>query len=344
MRIAVVYLTKNGARLAERLVKALPEHEVEAFGKNASFGTELSKPLSQFFAEALRSFDAIVCIMALGIVVRTLAKHLTHKRTDPAIVCIDELGRHVISVASGHRGANSLAKLIASRINAEPVITTSTDVQGLASVEEIAERFNLAIDEGDLKAVNAAIANHRRVAIFTDLAIEVEPFESHPIVELSRKECDAYVVITNKLVQLPTKPYVLLRPKNLILGIGARKGIKKEKVLSAISHALREAELSMASIKALATIPQKAEEPGIARAAASLGLSIVSVPIDEVKRVEERFQGSEFVRRSVGIAAVAEPCAYIASGKGKLLLSKRAYGGVTIAIAEEARDAEHRHS
>lgn len=335
----MVYLTENGARLAERLADALPEHRVEAFGRHGGYGRELSEPLSRFFGRALRSYDALVCIMALGIVVRSLAKYLRNKRTDPAVVCIDELGRHVISVASGHRGANALAELIANRIGATPVITTSTDVQGLLSVEGLAERFGLAVGEGDLKAVNAAIANHRRVAIFTELAIEVEPFESYGIEELESAECDACIVITSRLVSPPSKPYVLLRPENLILGIGARKGIEKEEVLNAIEAALREVGLSRRSVKALATIPRKAEEPGIAQAAASLGVRVLSVPTDEVRRVEERFQGSELVKRSVGVAAVAEPCAYIASGGGKLLLSKRAYGRVTIAIAEEVRDA-----
>ncbi|WP_456474290.1 cobalt-precorrin 5A hydrolase [Candidatus Pyrohabitans sp.] len=338
MRIAVVYLTENGARLAERLAGALPEHRVEVFGRHGGYGRELSEPLSRFFGRTLRSYDALVCIMALGIVVRSLAKHLRNKRTDPAVVCIDELGRHVISVASGHRGANALAGLIANRIGATPVITTSTDVQGLACVEEIDGRFG-AVEEGDVKAVNAAIANHRRVAIFTELAIDVEPFERYGIEELESVECDACIVITSRLVSPPSKPYVLLRPENLILGIGARRGIEKEEVLNAIEAALRDAKLSRASVKALATIPRKAEEPGIAQAAASLGVRVVSVPVDEVKRVEEHFRGSELVKRSVGVAAVAEPCAYIASGGGKLLLGKRAYGRVTIAIAEEVRDA-----
>ena len=343
MRIAVVYLTRNGARLAERVAEALREHSVEAFGKHGGFGRAIEEPLPRLFARLVKGYDAVVCIMALGIVVRTLAKHLRSKQSDPPVLCIDELGRHVISVASGHRGANRLAELIASRINAEPVITTSTDVQGLVSVEELAERFKLVLERGDAKAVNSAIANHRRVAIFTDLAIEAEPFDSYSILELSRRECDACVVITNKLLQPPAKPYVLLRPKNLILGVGARRGVEKEHMLSAISLALSEAGLSAASVRAIATIPRKAKEPGIAAAAASLGVPIVEVPIEEIKKVEGRFKGSEFVRQSVGVASVAEPCACIASGGGRLLLRKRAYGGVTIAIAE-VEHAQHGHS
>ncbi|NOZ58010.1 MAG: cobalt-precorrin 5A hydrolase [Euryarchaeota archaeon] len=334
MRIAVVYLTRNGARLARRIAGALPEHQVEAFGRHGSFGKKLEEPLSQFFARALRSFDAVVCIMALGIVVRTLAKNLRGKGHDPAVLCIDELGRHVISVVSGHRGANRLAELVASRIDAEPVITTSTDVQGLPSVEELAERLKLVVEEGDLKAVNAAIANHRKVVVFTDLKIEVEPFEVRPLEELPRCEGDACIVITNRLLGPPPRPFALLRPKNLVLGVGARRGVAKERVLSAIRGALREARLSIASVRAIATLPGKAEEPGIAQAAASLGVEVVSVPVEEVRRVEGRFRGSEFVRRSVGVAVVAEPCAFLASGGGRLLLGKRAYGGVTIAIAE----------
>ncbi len=343
MRIAVVYLTRNGARLAERVAEALPEHSVEAFGKHGGFGRAIEEPLSQLFARLVKGYDAIVCIMALGIVVRSLAKHLKSKQSDPAVVCIDELGRHVISVASGHRGANRLAELIASRIGAEPVITTSTDVQGLPSVEEFAEVHSLVIDEGDIKAVNAAIANQRRVVVFTDLKLEAEFFDVHPLRELSDAACDACIVVTSRLVEPPAIPHVLLRPKNLVLGIGARRGVDKERVLSAISRALSEAGLSVASVRAIATVPAKAKEPGIAAAAASLQVPIVEVSIEEIRKVEGRFRGSDFVRQSIGVASVAEPCAHLASGGGRLLAGKKAYGGVTIAIAE-VEHAQHGHS
>lgn len=103
--------------------------------------------------------DAIVFVTASGIAVRSVAEHLAHKSEDPAIVCMDECGKHVISLVSGHAGgANALTQMLADVMWATPVITTATDVEGRFSIDEYAREHNLVVtDWAKAKAISAEV-------------------------------------------------------------------------------------------------------------------------------------------------------------------------------------------
>ena len=103
--------------------------------------------------------DAIVFVTASGIAVRSVAEHLTHKSKDPAIVCMDECGKHVISLVSGHAGgANALTQMLADVMWATPVITTATDVEGRFSIDDYAREHNLVVtDWAKAKAISAEV-------------------------------------------------------------------------------------------------------------------------------------------------------------------------------------------
>lgn len=103
--------------------------------------------------------DAIVFVTASGIAVRSVAEHLAHKSKDPAIVCMDELGKHVISLVSGHAGgANALTQMLADVMWATPVITTATDVEGRFSIDDYARKHNLVVtDWAKAKAISAEV-------------------------------------------------------------------------------------------------------------------------------------------------------------------------------------------
>lgn len=103
--------------------------------------------------------DAIVFVTASGIAVRSVAEHLTHKSKDPAIVCMDECSKHVISLVSGHAGgANALTQMLADVMWATPVITTATDVEGRFSIDDYAREHNLVVtDWTKAKAISAEV-------------------------------------------------------------------------------------------------------------------------------------------------------------------------------------------
>ena len=84
-------------------------------------------PVMQWAREAFADADALLFIGACGIAVRAIAPLCRDKAADPAVLVMDEMGRHIIPILSGHiGGANDLALLLAERTGAEPVLTTAT--------------------------------------------------------------------------------------------------------------------------------------------------------------------------------------------------------------------------
>ena len=82
-------------------------------------------PVMQWAREAFADADALLFIGACGIAVRAIAPLCRDKAADPAVLVMDEMGRHIIPILSGHiGGANDLALLLAERTGAEPVLTT----------------------------------------------------------------------------------------------------------------------------------------------------------------------------------------------------------------------------
>lgn len=133
--------------------------------------------------------DAIVFVTASGIAVRSVAEHLTHKSKDPAIVCMDECGKHVISLVSGHAGgANALTQMLADVMWATPVITTATDVEGRFSIDEYAREHNLVVtDWAKAKAISAEVLATGAEPVWVDEA-EVLQEEEKRACEIGKEQ------------------------------------------------------------------------------------------------------------------------------------------------------------
>ena len=176
MKIAVVSITKHGIALAGKVVAALPGAQLfcpEKFrteGGNAAPGAfhcyegKVGDQVPALFA----AFDGIVCIVSLGAVVRLIAPHLKSKEIDPAVVVIDEAGKFVIPMLSGHLGgANQLAGHLATALGAQAVLTTASDARETIAVDllgrELGWKFEASHDE--IVRCSAAMVNDEPVAL-----------------------------------------------------------------------------------------------------------------------------------------------------------------------------------
>lgn len=176
MKIAVVSITKHGIALAGKVVAALPGAQLfcpekfRAEGENAAPGAfhcyagKVGDQVPALFA----AFDGIVCIVSLGAVVRLIAPHLKNKETDPAVLVIDEAGKFVIPMLSGHLGgANQLAGHLATALGAQAVLTTASDARATIAVDllgrELGWTFEASHDE--IVRCSAAMVNDEPVAL-----------------------------------------------------------------------------------------------------------------------------------------------------------------------------------
>ena len=178
MQVRIISFTDRGQQLAELLADRL-------CGTATRCGRDCS--LSEWVRDAFDSADALIYVGAVGICVRTIAPYIKSKTRDPAVVVIDETGRYVIPVLSGHLGgANDLARRIARLTGAEPVITTATDLAHAFSVDAWARIQGCVVENpGRIKYVSSKILSGNDIVIVSDFPISGEVPE-HVIVRVFR--------------------------------------------------------------------------------------------------------------------------------------------------------------
>jgi cobalt-precorrin 5A hydrolase len=123
--------------------------------------------------------------------------------------------------------------------------------------------------------------------------------------------------------------------KPLIVGIGCRKGTSRERIDAAIHGALSRISRDRNEIREIATIDLKAQEPGLLEWCEENDLSLRIIPRMLIEQRPWVTNASSWVRATIGVDGVCEPCALLATFRGRLVLSKTSLDGVAIAIAEE---------
>lgn len=333
-------MSARGLALAARMKDAIGGAEVFAPEALANGG------LKREAAKAFRRSGGLIFISAAGIAVRCVCPLLKGKHVDPAVVVVDERGRFSISLLSGHMGgANRLASEAAEAIGATAVITTATDAWGLPSVEELAGWLGAVIeDPKKIKAVNSALleggkvfvvdANGKRRAAAKKRFAEAFTFGSSLPGRLGGK--DALVIVSSAVGKIPAQlsaRTLVLRPREIVAGVGCGKGVSKADIKKALFGALAAASLSPLSIRNLATIDLKKNERGLVSLARELGAPIEAYSASRLNKGRRPSGKSEAALKATGALAVAEPAAFISSGAKRLCVTKTKTGHVTIAAA-----------
>ncbi|SHE49148.1 cobalt-precorrin 5A acetaldehyde-lyase [Desulforamulus putei DSM 12395] len=340
-RVAILALTKGGARLAGTLCKLLGDVQLYIPGRLYSASlppdTRYFDNWQQAATEAFQRYNRLIFIMAAGIVVRTLAPLVQSKKTDPAVLVLDEKGRFAVSLLAGHLGgANQLAQRVAGLLRGTAVITTATDVNGVPAVELLARELDCEIYPAKgIKLFNRLLAEGERVTLCSRWRLKPEYRVGFTYIEGEKAGVTGPVVyITNQLVQPTQGPRMMLRPRNLVAGVGCRKGVSRQQVVSAVKAACKLGGFSLLSLKSLATVDLKMREPGLLEAARYFNVPLVEVTRQQIERLAGQFTPSDFVKDRIGVGGVCEPAAITASAMGRLKVAKQKLGPVTVAIAE----------
>jgi cobalt-precorrin 5A hydrolase len=335
----IVALTPRGHELGLRLARGLGCGEVVL-----SQGS-----VSEALQGAFASGRPLVCIMALGIVVRTLGPLVRDKHTDPAVLAVDEAGRFVIPVLGGHAaGANALAHELARAVGALPVITTASDALDLPAVDLIGRDWGWKVEGPEhLTEVAAAVVRGEPVGVWQDAGRRdwCEPFGAWPapFTRLERwppsGRWAGLLVISDRGGPFEGYgPVVVYRPPTLAVGVGCKRGVPCAEIEEMFQEVCRGENFSPLSLGVVATASLKADEPGLVEFAARRGVPLRSYSPEDLASVGPLPTPSEAVRARVGVAGVAEPAAMLAAHTRQLLMPKRRGRRVTMALArrEEA--------
>lgn len=326
MNIAILSVTNQGKEISDKLCENLINNplilNVNQYHKN------IMKTVDDIFDK----YDCIIGIMASGIMIRAISKHVTSKLSDPAVLLVDDNANFVISLLSGHfGGANELTLKISDILSATPVITTSTDVNNKIGIDSIAKHYYCNLENPkNIKYINKALVDDIKVNLYL-------PNKYSYI--LTDEINDSYNVITDdkyeNIIASIDNHDVILKPKQMVMGMGARRNIETEKVENAIISACNILEVPPSRIDFFATADVKANEKGILENVEKLGKKLKIVPMSEIKAYQnEECSESDFVMKQFGVKGVCEPTALITNGdKSHLIFKKTAYNGVTIAVS-----------
>lgn len=318
-RCAVLALSRGGCELGRRLAEALGGDFFSCKGR-----------LAAAIAQVWQGYQEIVCIMATGIVVRTIAPLLQDKYRDPAVVVCDEHGRFVISLLSGHLGgANQLAKRVAAASGGQAVLTTASDVLGLTSLDLWCRELGLTVsDKGDFTRSMGKLVDEGSLTVWSGYPLPPLPPDLEVITD--REVADLLITAHTDGGTETT----LLHPPSLVIGIGCNRGTPTTAIACGVAATCARHQLAPQAIARLASIDLKQDEQGLLEFAHKQGLTIDFFTSEQLNRVEG-VSVSPVVLRATGAKAVAEPAALLSAGPGSsLLVHKMKWTDVTIAVAE----------
>ena len=346
-KVSVLAITKNGINIGERLKELFPNWDIfvpsKLSNENKSI-TWYSEPTSDKIIELFKNSNALICLFSLGAVIRLIAPYLKDKKTDPAVIVIDDKTNFVISVLSGHiGGANELTQEISEKLNALPVITTAADVNKTIAVDLVGREFGWRIDDDTtVTKISAHMVNAEPIGVFQQtndqkwykqLPKNVTIYDS--LEELKKSNSKAHLIISDEIIDNElSQESVIYRPQSLVIGIGLHWDTTKDTIKEGIEHCLKKFNLSSKSIAKLVSIKKPEDVQGLI----DLGKEM-QVPVEYVDREELAEiitpNPSTTVKAFEGTASVSEAAA-IKVSKGELIVEKQKFPpNLTVAIARK---------
>ena len=327
-----VSFTAVGAQTAKKAAALLPDFLTERYARTVDpslSGTQLSR----FAQQAMADCDLIVFVGAAGIAVRAVAPYLAGKAFDPAVVVIDEVGKFVIPILSGHLGgANALAQRLADGLGAQAVITTATDGRAAFAVDTWAAAHGcVVVDPQNIKHVSGALLRGEQVGLRSDFPVDGRlPAQ----VTLDGMPESGFAIGFDTKAA-PFAHTLHLVPRVVFLGIGCRKGTDAQTIEQTVQAALDAAGVPWEAVRGMASIDVKQNEPGLLHFCENHGLTLTVFSAETLQSVRGDFTPSDFVARTVGVDNVCERASVCAAAGGTLICRKRAQNGVTVALAQQ---------
>lgn len=305
--------------------------------------------------KAMRVSKGVIFISSTGIAVRAIAPFLEGKEKDPGVVAVDLSGKYAINILSGHLGGgNDLTVKVAEILGVQPIITTATDNLGIIAPDVLAQNNNLIIEDlKKAKYIASLLVEAKTVGVkddYKELQItkgyeEIKELQEDSIwithnlkfIVASKEEFDRNEGILDNLandeVQVKELNYskiLRLIKKDLVLGIGCRRNTSYERLYDFITSSLIKYNLDIRAVAAIVSVEVKKDEEGIIKLAERINCPFKTFTKEEIKTVEDKYEKSEFVFKTLGITGVCEPSVDLAGAE--VIISKVKKDGMTLAI------------
>ena len=348
-KTAVIAITKHGIEIARQIKEKISEVEIYAPAKHNDSAADINwftEQTAQLVASLFKTKDALICIFSLGAVIRLIAPFLIDKKSDPAVLVIDDKANFVISALSGHLGgANALARLVASFfMNSRPVITTAADVNETIAVDLIGREFGWKIENNEnVTKVSALMVNEEKIGLYQETgeknwwhtpSLPKNVIIVRSLDELRSPDFSGALIISDRLITdtIILEKSVIYRPKSLVIGLGLHLDTHINDIEFGIQVVMKDKGLSPISIRNVSSITREVKVRGLQEFSDQYGIPIEIYGKDRLATVKVP-NPSHMVQKYEGTASVSEASS-ILSSKGELIVPKQKFPpNLTVAVS-----------
>lgn len=338
MKISIICFSLTGWETGEKLQKGFAQKgaDVSLDGKSRYISGSIKERTEEWAGKKFADSDALVFVGACGIAVRSIAPYIKKKTGDPAVLVIDECGKFVISLLSGHLGgANELALSASEILMAIPVITTATDLHNRFAVDVFAKKNNCEIFHMKAaKEVSAALLAGENVGFFSEFPWKGRLPEGLVLCSGKEKKLpEIGIAVTIHKNCMPFSSTVHVVPPAVVFGMGCRKGKEISGIKKAAEACVESLEIYKEAVCCFSSIDIKKEEKGLLGLSEEWDIPFVTYEKEKLLNVPGEFTESCFVKQVTGVDNVCERSAVLASENGTLIQKKTGQDGVTTAAA-----------
>ena len=332
IKVAIIAVTDQGIERAIVLQKQFPKSMVITTRVN-DFGIPTVSSITAYLADNFAMLDGICFVSALGICVRSIAPYLVDKQTDPAVICVDDMGIHVQAVLSGHcGGGNDFALKVARILGAKAVVSTASDVQSIWPLDTLGEKFGWKTKASvPMNKIMAAFVNNRPTALLLDVRSEgtdslekekpsfVEVFYQRE--KINETQFDLVISVSYKIFDF-SKPHLAFIPQVLCVGSGCSRSLDPLLFEDTLRKQFFDKGLAFEAIKSIGSISIKANQSAYKALSVSNSIPFETFTASQIDTVTVP-NPSKVVESKLGVVSVSESCALLLSENQNLLLEKQ---------------------
>lgn len=347
-KTAIIAITKKGIGLAKQIQTILDASDVYApdkFNDSNNKITFFKEPVSQKIGTLFSNYSSLVCIFSLGAVIRLISPFLKDKKSDPAVIVIDDTAKFVISTLSGHLGgANELTLKLSNFLHSIAVITTAADVNNTIAIDLLGKKFGWEIEDfKNVTRVSAMMVNEEKIGVYQDTGEknwwDMDNLPKNVIIvsdknDLLSDEIKGAIIISDKTIsdKVLLEKSVIYRPKSLVVGVGLHWNTTEETIRTGIQKVFEESNLSFKSIRAITSLEKGKRIRGLDEFCQRNNFPLILFHRDELDKISVP-NPSEIVGKFEGTSSVSEASS-IAGSKGNLIVPKYKFPpDLTVAIS-----------
>ncbi len=333
LKVAILSFTDQGQVIAETLQSEFQRSKVYTTREiTETKDRKRIDSVSELLEKRFHKFDAWIFIGALGICVRSISKYIEDKKTDPAVINVDDQGKFAQAVLSGHiGGANELTAQVGRILQAQPVVSTSSDLQNIWSLDTLASTYNWKTKSSiPLNEIIALYVNRKPTALVLkvkDKGTEflektcpdfVSIYYNIKDVEIAKYELLLYVGY--ELVETE-KPVLSFYPPCLSLGSGCAKDIEPSLLIRGIQEELEKQQIALEGVYAIGSAAIKEQEQAYLDFAQEYEIPFITYNGEELNSIEVA-NPSEVVKKKVGVYGVSEASSALIANTDTWLVEK----------------------